>query len=297
MNIKEYIELIDKKLDEFMPENHFPEDIFKAMKYTVTLPGKRLRPIMCLESCRIFGGEIEDAIPTACAIEMLHAQTLIHDDLPCMDNDDFRRGKPTNHKVFGEATAVLAGDALLSFAPQIILKNSKNLGAEKLVKIMEEYTQFAGAYGVIAGQIADIEAERNWKNNVFGLKPEELLDYIHTHKTADLFKLPLRTGAIIAGAGEEDLNKITDFAQKLGVAFQISDDILDEISTFEEMGKTLGKDKNAGKLTYVTLYGLEESKCKLSCILAECCDIINGLSVKSDALLEIISGIKKRVGL
>lgn len=297
MNIKEYIELIDKKLDEFMPENHFPEDIFKAMKYTVTLPGKRLRPIMCLESCRIFGGEIEDAIPTACAIEMLHAQTLIHDDLPCMDNDDFRRGKPTNHKVFGEATAVLAGDALLSFAPQIILKNSKNLDAEKLVKIMEEYTQFAGAYGVIAGQIADIEAERNWKNNVFGLKPEELLDYIHTHKTADLFKLPLRTGAIIAGAGEEDLNKITDFAQKLGVAFQISDDILDEISTFEEMGKTLGKDKNAGKLTYVTLYGLEESKCKLACILTECCDIINGLSVKSDALLEIISGIKKRVGL
>lgn len=297
MNIKEYIELIDKKLDEFMPENHFPEDIFKAMKYTVTLPGKRLRPIMCLESCRIFGGKIEDAIPTACAIEMLHAQTLIHDDLPCMDNDDFRRGKPTNHKVFGEATAVLAGDALLSFAPQIILKNSKNLGAEKLVKIIEEYTQFAGAYGVIAGQIADIEAERNWKNNVFGLKPEELLDYIHTHKTADLFKLPLRTGAIIAGAGEEDLNKITDFAQKLGVAFQISDDILDEISTFEEMGKTLGKDKNAGKLTYVTLYGLEESKCKLACILAECCDIINGLSVKSDALLEIISGIKKRVGL
>ncbi len=297
MNINEYIQLIDKNLDEYMPENHFPEDIFKSMKYTVTLPGKRLRPIMCLEACRIFGGNLEDAIPTACAIEMLHAQTLIHDDLPCMDNDDFRRGKPTNHKVFGEAIAVLAGDALLSFAPRIILKNSKNLGTEKLVKIMEEYTEYAGAYGVIAGQIADIEAEKNWKNNVFGMEPSKLLDYIHTHKTADLFRLPLRAGAIIAGADEEELNKITDFAQKLGVAFQISDDILDEISTFEEMGKTLGKDKNAGKLTYVTLYGLEESKCKLACILDECCDIISGFKEKSEALLEIISGIKKRVGL
>lgn len=296
MHIDEYITLINKKLDEYMPEDIFPEDIFKAMKYTVTLPGKRLRPIMCMESCRIFGGNYEDAIPTACAIEMLHAQTLIHDDLPCMDNDDFRRGKPTNHKVFGEANAVLAGDALLSFAPQVILKYSKNLGAETLVKIMEEYTQYAGAYGVIAGQVADIEAEKNWKENVFGLAPDKLLDFIHTHKTADLFKLPLRTGAIIAGASDEQLELITDLAQKLGVAFQISDDILDEISTFEEMGKTLGKDKDAGKLTYVTLYGLDESKNKLSCILNECYGIIKTLDGKS-TLVEIIAGIEKRVGL
>lgn len=297
MKTTEYIELIDKKLDEYMPENIMPEDIFKAMKYTVTLPGKRLRPIMCMEACRIFGGNYEDAIPTACAIEMLHAQTLIHDDLPCMDNDDYRRGKPTNHKIFGEANAVLAGDALLSFAPQIILKNSKNLGCEKLVKIMEEYTQYAGAYGVIAGQVADIEAEKNWRENIFGLEPSKLLDFIHTHKTADLFKLSLRTGAIIAGASEQELEMITEFAQKLGVAFQISDDILDEISTFEEMGKTLGKDKDAGKLTYVTLYGLDEAKNKLSCILKDCYDMINGLGEKSDALVEIIKGMEKRVGL
>ena len=297
MNINEYIEIVNKKLDEYMPDNVFPEDIFKAMKYTVTLPGKRLRPIMCMESCRIFGGNYEDAIPVACAIEMLHAQTLIHDDLPCMDNDDFRRGKPTNHKVFGEANAVLAGDALLSFAPQVILKNSKNLGAEKLVKILEEYTQYAGAYGVIAGQVADIEAEKNWQNNSFGLEPAKLLDFIHTHKTADLFKLSLRTGAIIADADAEQLNRITDLAHKLGVAFQISDDILDEISTFEEMGKTLGKDKNAGKLTYVTLYGLDEAKNKLACILEECYGIINGFDKEQNALVEIIKGIEKRVGL
>lgn len=297
MNINEYIELINKKLDEYMPEDKFPQDIFKAMKYTVTLPGKRIRPIMCMESCRIFGGNIEDAIPTACAIEMLHAQTLIHDDLPCMDNDDYRRGKPTNHKVFGEANAVLAGDALISFAPQIILKYSKYIGAEKLVKIMEEYFEYAGAYGVIAGQVADIEAEKNWKNNIFGLKPEELLDFIHTHKTADLFRLPLRCGAIIAGASDEDLEKISELAQILGVAFQISDDILDVTSTFEEMGKTIGKDENADKLTYVALYGLEESKCKLTCLLNKSCDMINGFKVQSEPLLEIISGIKKRVGI
>ena len=301
MNIDDYINIINNRLDEYMPEDIFPEDIFKAMKYTVTLPGKRLRPIMCMEACRIFGGDYEDAIPTACAIEMLHAQTLIHDDLPCMDNDDFRRGKPTNHKVFGEANAVLAGDALLSFAPQIIIKHSKSLGAEKLVKILEEYTQFAGAYGVIAGQVADIEAEKNWKDNTFGLEPTKLLEFIHTHKTADLFRLALRTGAIIgaiiAGANEDDLKIISEFAQKLGVAFQISDDILDEISTFEEMGKTIGKDKNSDKLTYVTLYGLDEAKNKLSCILKDCCDMINKFDVKSNVLLDIITGITKRVGL
>ena len=126
MKKNNYIELIEDKLNEYI-EIEYPQSLFKSMKYTVMLPGKRLRPIMCLETCRIFGGEIEDALPTACAIEMLHAQTLIHDDLPCMDNDDFRRGKPSNHKVFGEAIATLAGDALLTFAPQIITKHSQNI--------------------------------------------------------------------------------------------------------------------------------------------------------------------------
>ena len=309
-----YTELINNKLNEFMPIN-YPNKIFKAMKYTVTLPGKRLRPIMCLESCRMFGGKIEDAIPTACAIEMLHAQTLIHDDLPCMDNDNYRRGQLTNHMVFGEANAVLAGDALLTFAPQIILKNSKNLGAEKLVKIMEEYFQAAGAYGVIAGQVVDIESEKlnNFQPSTFhfplstfnsqqdmALAPNEedieeyaqILNYIHTHKTADLFKLALRTGAIIADATDKELETITEFGQLMGVAFQIADDILDVTSTFEEMGKTLGKDRAEGKLTYVNFYGLEKAKNELNNNIEKCFKILKENNLNSQIFEQILNKIR-----
>lgn len=288
MQMNDYIKLVDEKLDEFMPIQ-YPDDIFKAMKYTVTLQGKRLRPVMCLETCRMFGGNFEDAIPTACAIEMLHAQTLIHDDLPCMDNDDYRRGKLTNHKVFGEANAVLAGDALLTFAPQLIVKNSKKLGAEKLIKILEEYFHAAGAFGVIAGQVIDIESERATSKIP---DPEKTLEYIHTHKTADLFKLALRSGAIIADATERELEEITEFGQCMGVAFQIADDILDETSTFEEMGKTMGKDKDAGKLTYTSLYGLEKSKKDLNEKLDKCLDILHKNNLKSEVFEQILEKIR-----
>ena len=268
--MNKYIELVDKKLDEYMPVQ-YPEDIFKSMKYTVTLPGKRLRPTMCLETCRIMGGVVEDALPTACAIEMLHAQSLIHDDLPCMDNDDFRRGKPSNHKVFGEAIAVLAGDALLSFAPQLIIEKSKNLSSDTLIKVLHEFTTTAGAYKLIAGQVADIESE---KGNIKGDKAETL-EYIHTHKTADLFKLALKSGAIIASATQEQVDEMDEFGQIYGIAFQIYDDIMDEIATFEELGKTIGKDKEAGKLTYVSLYGLEQAKTRVRELVKQGHDIID----------------------
>ena len=294
MKMNEYIELVNKKIDEYMPVC-YPQKIFKSMKYTVTLPGKRLRPVMCLEACRMFGGNYEDAIPTACAIEMLHAQTLIHDDLPCMDNDMYRRGQLTNHMVFGEAHAVLAGDALLTFAPQTILKYSKNLDTEKLIKIMKEYFQAAGAYGVIAGQVVDIESEKFSQAGSFDTDDEqlpEILEYIHTHKTADLFKLALRTGAIIADATDEQLEQITKFGQKLGVAFQIADDILDETSTFAEMGKTIGKDKEEGKLTYTSLYGLDKSKEDLNKLLDECFEILSINNLKSEVFEQILNKIR-----
>ena len=205
MTMNNYIELINDKLDEFL-QIEYPHALFKSMKYTLMLPGKRLRPVMCLEACKIFGGDIEDAIPTACAIEMLHSQTLIHDDLPCMDNDDFRRGKPSNHKVFGEAIATLAGDALLTYAPHIIVKFSQNLSPSVKIRILNEYFKYAGAYGVIAGQVVDIESERNIKIE----NKEETLNYLHIHKTSDLFQLAMRTGAIIADASEEQLECITE---------------------------------------------------------------------------------------
>ncbi len=292
MQMNDYIKLINDKLDEYI-QIEYPQTLFKSMKYTVTLPGKRLRPIMCLETCKILGGEQEDAIPTACAIEMLHAQTLIHDDLPCMDNDDYRRGKLTNHKVFGEAIAVLAGDALLSYAPQIITKYSLNLSPSTLIRVLNEYFNYAGARGVIAGQVVDIESENRHDIN----NKEETLKYLHLHKTSDLFQLAMRTGAIIADANDEQLEDVTEFAQNFGLAFQIADDILDEISTFEQMGKTMGKDKQENKLTYVSLYGIEDAKCKLSCKLAQCRDIIRKQNFDSNIFNEIIEQIKKRVGI
>ncbi len=281
------INLIDKKLDEYMPII-YPENIFRAMKYTVTLPGKRLRPVMCLETVRMFDGEIDKALPAACAIEMLHAQSLIHDDLPCMDNDNFRRGKPSNHKVFGEANAVLAGDALLTFAPQLIIEKS-DLPAETKLKLVHEFTKWAGAYALIAGQVVDIESE----GGKLVKTPEETLNFIHMNKTAALFRLAMRMGAIIANAQQDRLEEIDNFAKEFGMAFQIYDDIMDEISSFEELGKTTGKDKNSGKLTYVSLFGLEEAKNKFNSHIKNCCDIIE--KYDSKIIISIIDKLKNRL--
>lgn len=283
------IKLVDENLEKFLTVE-YPEDLFKSMRYTVLLEGKRLRPVLCLEICRALGGKIEAAIPTACAIEMLHAQTLIHDDLPCMDNDDFRRGKPSNHKVFGEATAVLAGDALISFAPQVILRNSKNLPADILLQILDDFFTAAGARGVIAGQVVDIDSEGHPEKH-----STEKLEFIHDHKTGDLFKLAIVSGARIAGASCEELSMAREFAHDFGLAFQIADDILDVVSDFETMGKTLGKDAQSGKLTYVSMYGLDNAKCKLACLLNSCDDIIN--KYNSEILREIVKGIRKRTGV
>lgn len=284
--MKSLIKQINVNLDKFLKEK-YPEDIFKSMRYSVLAEGKRLRPILCLEACRVFGGTIEDAMPTACAIEMLHAQSLIHDDLPCMDNDDYRRGKPTNHKVFGEAIAVLAGDALLSFAPQLIIQQSKNLNDKTKLWILEEYCTAAGAYGLIAGQVVDIESEGKQIS-------AETLEFIHTHKTADLFKLALKSGAIIAGVNEDKVIAMEEFGQKLGFAFQICDDILDETSTFEKLGKTLGKDKQAAKPTYTALFGVEKARAEVSCLLEDAYAIMAKHNIKSDIFSEIIDGIKER---
>lgn len=284
--LNEYKNLITQKLDEYIPKE-YPNSIFESMRYSVLADGKRIRPIFAIEIYKLFNNNIEEILPTACAIEMLHAQSLIHDDLPCMDNDDFRRGKPTNHKVFGEAIATLAGDALLSFAPQIIInKTPKTVANDKLIKVLNEFMQTAGAYGIIAGQVVDIESE--------GKKiDEKTLNFIHQHKTADMFKLPIKAGAIIGGANDKQLTKLTQYADKIGLAFQIADDILDETATLEVLGKTPGKDKAVGKATYVTMYGIDKAKEYLHSLIRQSCAIIRD-EFHSDLLIYLTELIGTR---
>lgn len=284
--MKRYIDLIEKTLDEYIPVK-YPEEIYESMRYSVLAGGKRLRPTICLETCKIFGGNIEDALPIACAIEMLHVQSLIHDDLPCMDNDDYRRGKLSNHKAFSESTAVLAGDALISYAIQTILEKSKNLSSDKVLKLIELYTKAAGVEGIIAGQVVDIQSE--------GKKIDgETLEYIHTHKTADMFRFAFKAGGVVAGVSDDILSMLDELGLKLGFAFQICDDILDETSTFEEMGKTLGKDEAEEKSTYTRLYGLKNAECKVNCLLDECYDILNKHNIKSEVIENIIASVKRK---
>ncbi len=285
--MEELIKLINEKLDEYI-EIKYPNTVFESMKYTLSLKGKRLRPVMCLETVRSLGGNIDIALPTACAIEMLHVQSLIHDDLPCMDNDDFRRGKPSNHKVFGDAVAVLAGDALLSYAPQIIIEKS-DLPPDKLIKIIHEYTKAAGVYGLIGGQIVDMESEKQH----FERNENETLLYIHIHKTAVLFRLAVKAGCILADAPIDITLELDDFATKFGKAFQIYDDIMDEISSFEELGKTTGKDKAAQKLTYTSLYGIDNAKKKCIELIKDCHDIIDKYG--SEVFEEILGKIEHRL--
>ena len=283
-----YIKLIEQKLDEFLPVK-YPQEIWESMIYSLLAGGKRLRPILCLETCKVLCGSYEQAIPTACAIEMLHTQSLIHDDLPCMDNDDYRRGKLTNHKKFSESTAVLAGDALLSFAPQIIIqKTPESVAAQTVLKVLEEFLVSAGAEKLIAGQVVDIDSEGKQID-------KKTLTFIHENKTGALFKLSIRAGAILGNADEKMIQALTMFAEKFGLAFQIMDDILDVTSTLEELGKTPGKDALEEKATYVSLYGLDEAKNQVASLCGSACDILKENNIESNILTGIVESISERV--
>ena len=283
-----YIKLIEQKLDEFLPVK-YPQEIWESMRYSLLAGGKRLRPILCLETCKVLCGSYEQAIPTACSIEMLHTQSLIHDDLPCMDNDDYRRGKLTNHKKFSESTAVLAGDALLSFAPQIIIqKTPESVAAQTVLKVLEEFLVSAGAEKLIAGQVVDIDSEGKQID-------KKTLTFIHENKTGALFKLSIRAGAILGNADEKMIQALTMFAEKFGLAFQIMDDILDVTSTLEELGKTPGKDALEEKATYVSLYGLDEAKNQVASLCGSACDILKENNIESNILTGIVESISERV--
>lgn len=297
--IKGYKKIIDETLVSYFDEilenktHLYAKKTIEAMKYTTCLGGKRLRGILCLEACRLFSNDYFLAIPASCALEMLHAQSLIHDDLPSMDNDDLRRGKPSNHKVFGEAFAILAGDALISLGAQIIAdKTSKTIPNEKILKAIREYLIAAGIYGIVGGQTADLEAEKstlNLRDN------EDYLNYIQTYKTGALFEASVAAGAYIGGADNEKIRILKEFAKSFGIAFQMADDILDVISTSKEMGKTTGKDEYENKLTYVRKYGLEGAKQKLILQIQSAYDILKRENLESSVLNELIEQIKKSV--
>jgi geranylgeranyl diphosphate synthase type II len=287
-NFDNYKKIVNEHLDKFL-EIQYPHRIWESMRYSVLADGKRLRPVLTLEACRICGGDINNAVATACAIEMLHAQSLIHDDLPCIDNDDLRRGRPTNHKAFDEATAVLAGDALLSFAPQVIIqKTPKSVSCEVKIEVLEQFLTAAGALKLIAGQVVDIESE-NKKIS------KETLDFIHNNKTSALFELSLFCGAKLANANQTQIDILQKYAKNLGLAFQISDDIIDITSSTQELGKTAGKDQQAGKQTYPELYGLEESKQKVRELCFEAKEIILNNGLESSLLSSILDIIEKRI--
>lgn len=283
-----YKEIIEKHLDLYIPVE-YPNSIFESMRYSVLAGGKRLRPIITLEVANMLSGDYKDAIPTACAVEMLHTQSLIHDDLPCMDNDDYRRGKLTNHKVYGEAIATLAGDALLSYAPQVITKHtSDSVPPENVLKILNEFFIAAGVYGIIAGQVVDIESEKKKID-------EKTLDFIHEYKTAKLFTFAVRSGAIIANATDKQLEDMTQFSILLGHAFQICDDILDEISTLEELGKTPGKDMAVEKSTYTSMFGLDKAKEQVKFLCNNAYAILENNNYNSSVLKGIIKDIVERI--
>jgi geranylgeranyl diphosphate synthase type II len=258
-NLDAYLETHRKAVDHWLdrhlpPETERPAALHKAMRYAVLAGGKRLRPILCLAACEAVGGRDDLALPAAAALEILHTYTLVHDDLPCMDDDDLRRGQPTCHKVFGEATALLAGDALLTLAFEW-LGNPHNPRHETGVRLTLELARAAGSRGVVGGQVEDLEAE--------GAPPDpDRLAFIHRHKTGMLLRAAVRMGALAGGAHDRDLDAVSLYGDHVGLAFQIADDILNATSTPEQLGKPVGSDAAHGKLTYVAVYGLDQARHK-----------------------------------
>ena len=291
MNLKTYLasrqKRIDRALNHFLPkENTRPATIHKAMRYSLFAGGKRLRPILCLAAAEACGGQITDALPVACAMECIHTYSLVHDDLPSMDNDDFRRGRPTCHKVFGEGIAVLAGDALLTVAFEIVSR-ARPTSRYDMATLLCEVAVAAGSRKLIAGQVADLEAE--------GKKVTRAqLRYIHENKTAAILTSAVRLGAMSANASAGQLKAITRFGRSLGLAFQVVDDILDVTQTTEKLGKSAGKDIAAQKATYPAVIGLEKSRAAARALTREAHEALNVFEKKGEALRALGSYLLER---
>ncbi|MCZ8037368.1 MAG: polyprenyl synthetase family protein [Microcystis sp. LE17-20A] len=265
-----------------------PAKIYEAMRYSLLAGGKRLRPILCLATCELMGGSLEMALPTACALEMIHTMSLIHDDLPAMDNDDYRRGKLTNHKVFGEDIAILAGDGLLAYAFEYVATQTRNVPPVQILEVIARLGRTVGAAGLVGGQVLDLESEG---------KPDisaETLGFIHTHKTGALLETSVVSGAVLAGAKAEDIAKLDRYAQNIGLAFQIIDDVLDITATMEELGKTAGKDLQAQKATYPSLWGIEGSRQQAQQLIDSAINELSGYDEAAEPLRAIAEYIVNR---
>ncbi|WP_445638184.1 geranylgeranyl diphosphate synthase CrtE [Nostoc sp. DSM 114161] len=263
--LKERQKLCDTALDRAIPVV-YPETIYESMRYSLLAGGKRVRPVLCLASCEMMGGTIEMAMPTACAVEMIHTMSLIHDDLPSMDNDDYRRGKLTNHKVYGEDVAILAGDGLLALAFEYVaLHTPASVPRDRVLQVVVRLGRALGAAGLVGGQVVDLECEGKSDISL------ETLNFIHEHKTAALLEACVVCGGIVAGASSEDVQRLSRYAQNIGLAFQIVDDILDITATQEQLGKTAGKDEKAKKVTYPSLWGIEQSRSKAQELIKAAC--------------------------
>ena len=262
------------------------EKLFSAMEYSLMSGGKRLRPVLLMAAADSVGGDGEKFLSVASSIEMIHTYSLIHDDLPAMDDDDYRRGKLTNHKVFGEAAAILAGDALLTLAFEVMTRQ-KNVEPKILLEVVKEFSTAAGASGMVGGQMIDLESEGK-KINLDTLKK------MHLGKTGALFKAAIRSGAILADADEKKLAALTDYAENFGLAFQITDDILDVVGDEKNLGKPIGSDEKNNKSTYVTLTSLEEAEKLAEKSVVDAVDALKNFGAEADFLRELVKFLIER---
>ena len=290
---QDYKEIIDAHLLDFIPNiDNKSISLYESMKYSLTAGGKRLRPILLLAACEFAGGDINEAIPYACAVEYIHTYSLIHDDLPAMDNDDLRRGLPTNHKIYGDALAILAGDGLLTTAFEAINKDMMMYfdNPEKMRKRISasfEIAKGAGCRGMVAGQVSDIEAETNDCSN-------EMLEYIHINKTAALIKSAIKAGLYLGNPSSDMLSQLDKYAENLGLAYQIADDILDVIGNPEELGKETGSDKKKNKTTYTSINGLEAAQDRLEQLTENAVEAIADYYDNAEFFRDLVLELKDR---
>ncbi|AEF94944.1 Polyprenyl synthetase [Desulfotomaculum nigrificans CO-1-SRB] len=286
--LKSYALAVDKALNEYLPAAEvYPSTIHEAMRYSVFAGGKRLRPILTIAAAEAVGGSMEQVMPVACALELIHTYSLVHDDLPAMDNDDFRRGRPTNHKVYGEAMAILVGDALLTQAFEVIAGTAVKVSPDKVNQVTLEIARAAGSLGLIGGQVVDTLSEDQVIDG-------QVLEYIHRHKTGALFRVAVRAGAILSGASAEELAALTTYAEQMGLAFQIKDDLLDIEGDEAKIGKPVGSDVKNKKATYPALYGLEKAREMAARAAAEAVAALEIFGPKAEFLRSIMHFIINR---